>query len=244
MRSFIAGAASAALIGCMAPGVHADLVDFEGLMHGEIVTTQIPGVNVSAVNYNQPFDLAVAFDTEVPGTSDPDLEGPWDGGNLAPDTFLGNILIIAENDLDADGDGYLDDPDDEGGQPAGQLIFVFDDLLTDFGFDLIDIEPAEGGYIEFFDDGDLMATVDFADFVTPLSDFYDPTVEFGDNTANRISPISFEVEGNGGAVTFDEVRVNLGGSGGVDNLNFTFVPGPGAGVLLLGLFAGRRRRRA
>jgi hypothetical protein len=228
----------------MAQGVHADLVDFEGLLHGEIVSTQVPGVTVSAVNYNQPFDLAVAFDTEVPGTSDADLEFPWDGGNLAPDTFLGNILIIAENDLDADGDGYLDDPDDEGGQPAGQLIFVFDDLLTEFGLDLIDIEPAEGGYLEFFEDGDLLTTVTFAEFTTPLSDFYDPTVEFGDNTANRISPLSFTVEGNGGLVAFDEVRVNLGGSGGVDNLYFTFVPAPGAGVMLLGLFAGRRRRRA
>ena len=50
----------------------------------------------------------LCFDSLLSNTADPDLEGPpWATGNLAPDTVLGNVLIIAENDVDSDVDGLI-----------------------------------------------------------------------------------------------------------------------------------------
>jgi hypothetical protein len=65
---------------------------------------------------------------------------------------------------------------------------------------------------------------------------------FGDATVNRIDPILASVFG---AASFDQAVVRLGGSGGIDNLQFLTVPLPGAWLLLgsglagLGLLARR-----
>lgn len=219
-------------------------ITFEGLAHGEIVTNQLAassGVTISAVNPNRPHDLGIIFNSLETGTSDPDLEGPsWDGGNLAPDTILGNLLIIAENDGDSNLDGLIDDPDDEGHRPAGMLIFDFGDAMTEFGLDLVDVESptAELGKVEFFSGGSSIGEVGFDEFVDNTSVFYDPTVAFGNNSANRINPIlASEI----GATGFDRVIVHMGGSGAIDNINF--VPEPTSMILLAGgaLLAIRRR---
>lgn len=217
-------------------------IGFDSLSNGEIVTNQISGVTISAMNPNRPFDLAITFDTLLNGTADGDLEGPsWAAGNLAAaGVELGNILILAENDIDMDGDGLIDSPDDEGSRPAGTIFIDLDEPAQTFGFDLIDIEADmdEGaGHVEFYMNGGLISSIDFSEFANAASVYYDPTVEYGNNSANRISPI------NPGAL-FDEVRFVMGGSGGIDNLTFE-IPAPGA-LALLGVAAlvGRRRRRA
>ncbi len=223
---------------------HATLIDFNSLAHGEIVTTQFaPTVTISAVNPNRPHDLAIIFDSEETGTADPDLEGPpWAGGNLAPGTVLGKLLIIAENDVDANNDNLIDSPDDEGSRPAGSLIFEFGQAVGVFGFDIIDIEGSiqEASTIEFFSGNTLLTTVSFADFVA-AGPLFDPTVVFGNNTANRISPL---VDQQLGIVPFDKVVMNLGGSSAIDNI---IVPEPSTfvlGAIALTMFLVGRSRRS
>lgn len=222
-------------------GAQAQTIDFNSLLHGEIVTNQFaPLLNISAVNPNRSFDIAAAFDTALMGTSDPDLEGPpWSGGNLAisnTKVHLGVALIIAENDTDADFDGILDDPDDEGSRPAGQLMLDFDQAYTRFGFDVIDIEGVveESSSLEFYLNGGLVETIDFTEFTSNASTHFDATIQFGNNHANRVSPI--EIVGG-----FDSVVINVGGSAAFDNIT---IPAP-SGVALLGLgglLTARRRR--
>ena len=66
----------------------AALIDFESVVHGEIVNTQIPGITITATNPNRGFDLAIGFDSNESNTADPDLEAAsggasaWSGGNL------------------------------------------------------------------------------------------------------------------------------------------------------------------
>jgi hypothetical protein len=218
-------------------------LDFETLSHGEVVKTGVGDVQIDALNPNRGFDLAVGFDTSLSGTADTDLEmgGGWSSGNIAGEQ-LGTILILQENDMDCD-TGFCSSPDDEGRRPAGELSFAFRVSVLDFGLDLVDIDDAlvEDGSLEFFD-GETSVAISFTEFIDPKSAFYDETIEFGDNSANRIAPVSAKLLG---LEQIDGVTVNLGGSGGVDNLTGTIVPEPSTAILsLLGLIGlasvGRR----
>lgn len=238
-----ATAIAAAMAAPAAHGRAATILDFDSLTHGEVVSDQMRdshGLIVSGDNYSRSFDLVAAFDTTLRHTRDGDLEDPWSGGNLPANADLGRVLIIQEND-DRRRDGLLKRPDDEGHQPAGDLIFDFLAPVSLFGFDLIDVEDplSEPGAVSFFSAGHLLRQIAFNDFVTP-GDFYDSTIEFGDNTANRIAPITAAAINARG---FDRVVIHMGGSGAVDNL---VVPEPATAALLvfgaLGLLRHPRRR--
>ena len=218
---------------------------FESLVHGEIITNQFSdvGMSISAENFDYAGAKPIAFNSNLLGTADPDLQGPnWAKCNIAPGTDLGNLIIIPENLTDANGDGIVDDPDDEGARPAGDLKFTFSDVMTGFGFDVVDMEGPvrEMSSIEFLLFGSSVATVDFNQFVTPGSDFYDPTVRFGDNSANRIAVMTADALGISG---FTSVVIHVGGSGAYDNI--VVIPAPASGLMLGigGLAAMRRRRR-
>jgi hypothetical protein len=213
------------------------LTDFNALKHGEIVSSQFSnlGLTISGVNPNRSHDLAIIFDSSRTGTDDPDLEGPpdntWAIGNLAPNQFLGNLLIIAENNLDIDEDELIDRPDDEGLRPGGLILFDFDTPITTFGFDLIDIEGASEGFqATFIMSNTGSASLGYDDFTNAASPYYDSTIMFGDNSANRISSISAE---DLRLSQFDRVQMNLGGSGAIDNIHWTTVPEPGS-IFLIG----------
>ena len=139
----------------------------------------------------------------------------------------------------------LVDPDDEGRRPAGTITFGFLNPITEFGADLIDVEHSEhSGAFTFRFEGEDVGTVLFSDLTDPLSEHFQPSVDFGDNFANRIAPIqAADLVGDraGGKAYFDEVEVLFNGSGAIDNL----VPAPSAAALfaLAGLGAARRRRR-
>jgi hypothetical protein len=222
------------------------IVTFSGFTHGEIVDTDFAAQGITSITVDN-FrvggpDLGVIFDS-ANGSSDPDLEDPWSGGNLPSTTVLGNILIIQENTTGC-GDDICDLPDDEATRPAGEFDILFSSAVGLFGFDLIDVEDTvlpptgERGSIDFYD-GATVATLDWTDLVTR-----DGTISFGNNTANRVSPFTpFEVSTLTGQTLsqFDRVVITMGGSGAIDNL---VIPEPATAVLLLagllGLYGLRR----
>lgn len=233
------------------------VITFNSIAHGEVASTQIPGLTISAENFS--FDaetgehpnLALGFDTGETGTADPDLEGPaWAGGNLSPAVLasleLGTAIIIAENDVDevdnetgiGPPDGLVDSPDDEGNRPAGVITFELDDPVSSVGFDLIDVEGVieePGNLATFLMGGVVIASIPFSEFLP--GGLHDQGAVFGNNTVNRIAPI-------GGFGPFDEIEITLGGSAAVDNL-VVGMPAPGvAGLFALGLgLLGLSRRR-
>lgn len=214
------------------PEAEAFLLDFDDLQTGEIVSLQYfenYGVRVSAENFGWGPDLAIIFDSQNPTGDDYDLAGPnWKGGNLSLDNMvLGKILIVAENDFDSNLDGLIDNPDDQGSRPAGSIFFDFESNICSLGFDLIDVEgPSEfnqdSGFVAtFFMDEVELVRVGFGQFINEDSLFYDRTVKFGNNYANRISPLTVDSlsEFSGSKiVTFDRVEFNLGGSSAIDNV--------------------------
>lgn len=233
---WVAGTASAGTITFDEP--------LQGLVHGEIVDTDFPGVRISAVNPNRSFDLAIVFDTTRTGTADPDLEDPFSAGNAAGET-LGNALIVAENQTGCD-DDVCNDPDDEGRSSPSFLGFVleFDFDLASFALTAIDIESgqANGASLAFFDDGLQVGQLFFSEFACALGTFCDPTVAFaGDRSANHLPEITAAALGLAGY--FDEVRIDLNGSGSVDDLAWTpAVPEPALGWLVLSAALAVHRR--
>ena len=141
-------------------------LDFDDLAHGEVVESErYDGVRIHVENEMQPFDLAVGFSTNATLSADPDLHGPdWSGGNLAPTTDLGRVLIIQANSFGC-ADGVCDVADDQAGVPAGMLTFDFDEPITRFGFDLVDLEGpfAPQTSVSFFSGEVLIGRIYFDD---------------------------------------------------------------------------------
>jgi hypothetical protein len=156
-------------------------------------------VTIRADNKNRPsnLDFAVIFDSRQSSSNpnDPDLQYPWNSGNIKTE-WLGNILIIEENGRrDASNPNFIDRlPDDEGGRPAGYIEFEFGIPIIEFGFDLIDvendIERDLGSFASFQSSTGGMKEVRFTEFLDSSSPFFVAGLEFGNNSANRISPIN------------------------------------------------------
>ncbi len=125
------------------------------LKTGEWITDQFQdiGLNISVLNNNPAHpDKGILFDSENPTGEDGDLVTPGYGfNNTIP---LGKVLIIAEDDVDADMDGYVDDPDDEAA--GGQMIFTFDEDVLLYGFTILDVDGSEFDFFEAFDSGDVL----------------------------------------------------------------------------------------
>jgi len=152
-----------------AVAANAALIDFNSLSHGEILTTQFQashGLTFSATN-NHPDrpDKVLIFDTMEENTLDPDLEYPWQGGNLdipgAPDVLLNNVFCIAENDFDGDDpDDFVDDPDDE--RSGGTLFLNWDHDLVDISFAQLDMDESPANQrVQLYDDGGLVLDKSF-----------------------------------------------------------------------------------
>ena len=122
------------------------VIDFDELHKGDIVSTQYPGVVISATSRNYPGqgNAAMIFDSAHPTGHDYDLGtpnqfygGPGQGsGGASNDTALGNILIISE-------DGDSSDPDDD--YKGGVITFDFDQPVEINHLDVLDIDNDENG---------------------------------------------------------------------------------------------------
>src|SRR5262249_1462371 len=152
-------------------------ITFDNYPNGKVINNQYfasDGVKIAADNFvpGHP-DLAILFDTNLKHTNDTDLQQPWTGGGNASTKNFHNILIIAQNKVDANHDGLIDRPDDEGHrQPAGQFKFTFSHPQVVFGMDLIDCDGfkeigANKDFISFRKSGKEIARVGFGQFVTP-----------------------------------------------------------------------------
>ena len=238
-----------------APPAAAITLDFEEFtVHGRVVASS-KGVGISATNLGGGPDLAVAFDSNLLDTNDEDLqrlspnisggETGWRKGNLAPDTDLGFLLILQEND---DGcsmpNDVCEEPDDEGTEPPGSISFDFTQvevgLFTSLEFDIVDLDNSvsEDGSVEFFHKMMLVGSITFAE-LEPMNG-----VTFGNNSANRMPTI--EVSSLGDSAVFDKVTFHLGGSGALDNISAAPIPEPSAALVFavgLGITGASLRRR-
>ncbi|NJO53021.1 MAG: hypothetical protein HC840_30595, partial [Leptolyngbyaceae cyanobacterium RM2_2_4] len=133
---------------------------------------------------NNPLNL---YNSEGSGGADPDLErgSAWAGGNLTTEN-LGNLLIINEN-------ATISTPNDN--DDGGKILSISTMSLSDFAFDLVDVEDSE------LDDDDFITfentltgeSVDvlFTDFEpTSGSPFAVAGLAYGDRFANRITGIT------------------------------------------------------
>lgn len=229
------------------PAAQAVILDFEdfggtNFQHGTVVNSQYDSaafgnVTISAVNIGGGPDLAVAFDTSLSGTQDPDLEAPFSSSNpeLSDIYRPGNVLIIQENSIGCD-DGTCNSPDDEGTRPAGSLRFDFQQAVEILSLDFFDIENFAGNDEDSGQPG--------------------TEIRFFDDMANELFAGSYFVPGTGGDNTWDRLsfagvtgvysmQVNLYGSGAIDRLEYNVVPIPASvwlfGSALLGFIGFARR---
>lgn len=242
-------------------------IDLDAYSHGDIVSgLTIGGATITGDNFHNSADYVVVFNTALTGTRDPDLQGPnggsgsWAKGNLKQSReTLGNILILQE--VDRNFAGYTDKsktavvrPDDEGRRRggtnpgAGEITLGFDRDVMSIGFTLIDVEETgefnkETGFFAVFSDGSKTTKVSFADLIDSNSIYYDASIKFGDNSANRIEALT---AAELGLEKIQTATINFGGSGGVGEFTVTGVPSPTAavaGFALMGVLLGRRGNR-
>jgi len=111
------------------------------------------GVHISVMKSMTPGDTGtpIAFDSANPTGGDPDLGTPNEafggpgvgaGGNPSNDTARGMVLVSADNTTDANGDGYVDVPNDDAA--GGWIIFKFDRPMCVKTVDVLDIDDNEG----------------------------------------------------------------------------------------------------
>jgi len=150
---------SAALVG----GLPMQTIDFEGLPAGTILASvygdagagpvTVFGRNPNAPNTNH----AVIFDSANPTGGDFDLGtpnqacgGPGNGTQVGPGTPfenctpLGNLLIVAQNLVDGNGDGLVDNPDDIDSSALDGVWVSLDysalGTVTVYGIDVVDLD--------------------------------------------------------------------------------------------------------
>ncbi len=219
------------------------VLSLDGVTDGGIVHN-VGGVNVSAEsNYDDSWDAALGYDF----TAHPELayggqqhDGGWAGGNVADFNTLGKGLVIA---------GRVPAKILEARKNPGTLYFDFNEPVNKFGLVVVDVDadeltPSSGYFLKFSYQGEVIDTLTYADFITPGSDFYDASIEFGNHTANRIKAIEASDLGDGSFSLFDEVAITPGGSQVIGEVSYA-VPTPTAvvgGLSLMALGALRRKR--
>ena len=169
---------------------------------GEVIAEQWAdvGLHVHAVNAIGGPDMAIAFDSSAPTGGDDDLMTPGPGpGN---DFAFGNVMIIAENSVDGNGDGLIDDPDDD--INGGILYYDWDAPVMLSCATLLDVDftDAAGATCRTYFEGVLQESV----FVPPMAD-------------NNVQVVPFNSD-----LRVDQLQVDFSGSGAVAQVSFLPCP--------------------
>jgi hypothetical protein len=157
------------------------------------------GVHVSCKNQAAGHpNKAIIFDSDNPTGGDTDLATPGYGfGNTIAEH---KIIVIAENDVDANNDGLVDDPDDEA--KGGNIFFDFDFPVEIESLTFIDVDGLEASWVQCIDNSNqIVGTV--------------PLANLGDNSRQTI------------AINLTNVirfKVHFGGSGSVAGFCFCSDP--------------------
>jgi hypothetical protein len=168
-----------------------------GLKLGEILTDQFEGnlgFRISAESHVPGTNMAAVFDTANPTGGDFDLITP--GYGVGNDKPLGKVMIVAENAIDADFDGYIDDPGDDAN--GGKLVFEFDYDVYFESATVMDIEDYQFSQFEVYDAADALLGV------VPLA-------ALGDNSVQTVYPEWPGVR---------KVVLDFGGSGALADILF------------------------
>ena len=215
-------------------------IDFDTFSHGDVFADPertAPDYSLIVDRRDAADGPGVIFDSNQMVTADQDLqyEGAWATGNIQNED-LGNLLIIQENNR-ACSPLVCDRPDDA--RRGGSFTFLLEEAYRIFEFVLVDIDLVENetmGSIRFFfrEDGqpDIeVASFGFESFIGTQG------IDFGERSANRIDLGDIGADFNG-------FEIDLGGSGGIDDIRLQQVPEPStAGLLGVGLVALARARR-
>jgi len=142
--------------------LYATVQDFSGPEAGTVIYGEIPGggfatgtefddFTISGLNNGGGPESIIIFDSSSPTGGDPDLGTPnvtcggpgiGTGGEVGQPgencVARGNLLIVAEDIGDGNGDGLVDDPDDEAG--GGVIRFDFDFTVDLDHIVIIDID--------------------------------------------------------------------------------------------------------
>lgn len=144
------------------PAVAGIVEDFAGPAAGTVIAgttpfgpvapgTTFPGYTLSVINSGGGPQSLIIFDSSNPTGEDPDLGSPNEtcggpgvgvGGEVGQPgencVAQGNLLIVAEDIVDANTDNIVDDPDDEAG--GGTIIFEFDTQVDLVSITIMDID--------------------------------------------------------------------------------------------------------
>ncbi len=150
-----------------------DTINFNHFPTGAVPGTQLEFVNISAVsNHKQGTNLAAVFNSTDPpkhseglGTPHKDFGGAGVGGGGVKGHRGENayhqkqVLVIADNDVDKDGDGLLDNPVDD---PKGGFFRFEFAQAVDISSVLVIDQHQEGGHARAYDPSDrLIGTYHF-----------------------------------------------------------------------------------
>ncbi len=168
-----------------------------GVQPGEKLSEQwaAMGMHMRAVNFGPGPDLAIAFDSSSPTGQDDDLATPGTGsGN---DFAYENLMIVAEDDVDMDRDGLVDDPDDA--RDGGVLFFDWDEGVIVHSVTLVDVDESdpEGAMVRTYYDGLLVESA----FVPGLDDNNVQTAFF--ESTERVDELQVEFTGSGAVAQVD-----------------------------------------
>lgn len=214
-----------------------EVINFADLPAGTIVEEAYGSAGTGPVRifgenprFRQGTNAAVIFDSANPTGEDPDLGAPNEtfeieegqpgpgkgsggvrGAEFENATPLGKLLIIAEDLVDEDGDGLVDDPDDMGNR-SDQFIIDFSAVapVTIHRMTLIDVESSEG---------------------QPVAKLYGAD-------GQEVRSVALPATGDNGVTLVDfgptpgvsKMIVSLGGSGAISSFRFESVPPPVAEV--------------
>jgi hypothetical protein len=240
-----------------------ETIDFEAFEEGEIVS-QVSSregsgpilVEGSNERFAPGTNAAVIYDSSCPesglpedcsgqdadlGTPNEGFGGPGWGSAGAPSGLypnsvpLGNVLIVAEDLEDADGDGAVDDPDDEGALRNSSLTFDLSAIapVTMHSLSILEIRyGGEPSTIELLDaDGNLLGG---SPYVLPSTDGNGVVADYGLDDTEGVHRMVVRLQGSGavdnivfspeGAKVDIETSTNGSGADQVDGDDIPWIP--------------------